>query len=190
MIGSLQFTVTSTECFFKYPVISAEDISVPFIILTVNTSTDCGLRSNLNFSHFDPAVNNNLSIFLGHSVLLSNSETTNHFQVSVNTAIHCIYNEQTNAHIIHSLLHSSIFITPTCSNTNASSSGSSYWVPAKVHKRVHAVWVVFCKKISHSLFRIVKTLNDLTILNNECASFLQNTTKTAWTHLCNLAGTE
>jgi hypothetical protein len=69
-----------------------------------------------------------------------------------------MHNVQTNAHLIDSLLHRSIFIAPTCFNAKASSSESSYSVPAKLHKRVHAVLVVIFKKLSDSLFRIVKTL--------------------------------
>jgi hypothetical protein len=69
-----------------------------------------------------------------------------------------MYNEQTNAHLIDSLLYCSLFIAPTCFNANAPSSGSSYSVPAKLHKCVHAVLVVFLKKLSHLFFRNVKTL--------------------------------
>jgi len=54
-----------------------------------------------------------------------------------------MYNEQTNAHLTDFLLHCSLFIAPTCFDANASSSGSSQSVPAKLHKRVHAVLVVF-----------------------------------------------
>jgi hypothetical protein len=67
------------------------------------------------------------------------------------------YNKQTNADLIDSLLYCSLFIAPTCFMANAPSSGSSYSVPAKLRKRVHPVLVVFCKKLSHSPFRIVKT---------------------------------
>jgi hypothetical protein len=69
----------------------------------------------------------------------------------------CMYTVQTNTHLIDSSLYCSIFIAPTCFNANASSSGSSYSVPAKLHEHVHAVLVVFFKKLSDSLFRIVKT---------------------------------
>jgi hypothetical protein len=55
-----------------------------------------------------------------------------------------MYNEQTNACLIDSLLYCSVFIAPTCFNTKASSSGSSYSLPAKLHERVHAVLVVWC----------------------------------------------
>jgi hypothetical protein len=41
-----------------------------------------------------------------------------------------MYNKQTNAHLIESLGYQSIFIAPTCFNTNMSSSGSSYSVYA------------------------------------------------------------
>jgi hypothetical protein len=41
------------------------------------------------------------------------------------------------------LLYRSLFIAPTCFNTNTSSSGSSHSVPAKLHKRDHVVLVVF-----------------------------------------------
>jgi hypothetical protein len=54
-----------------------------------------------------------------------------------------MYNAQINAHFFDSLLHCSLFIAPTCFNANASPSGSSYSLPAKLHKRVHAVLVVF-----------------------------------------------
>jgi len=37
------------------------------------------------------------------------------------------------------------YIAPTCLNANASSSESSHSVPAKLHKRVYAVLVVFLK---------------------------------------------
>jgi hypothetical protein len=57
-----------------------------------------------------------------------------------------MYNEQTNAHLIDSLLYSSVFIGLICFNANASSSESSYSLPAKLHKRVNAVLVVFFKK--------------------------------------------
>jgi hypothetical protein len=68
-----------------------------------------------------------------------------------------MYNEQTNAHLIECLVYCSLFIAPTCFNANASSSGSSHLVPAKLHKRVHAVLVLFLKTITF-FFRIVKTL--------------------------------
>jgi hypothetical protein len=54
-----------------------------------------------------------------------------------------MYNEQTNARLINVLLYCSILIAPTYFNANASSSGSSYSLPAKLHKRVHAVLLVF-----------------------------------------------
>jgi hypothetical protein len=60
-----------------------------------------------------------------------------------------MYNEQTNAHFIDSLLYCSLFIAPACFNANMSSSGSSYLLPAKVHKRVHAVLVVFFLRSLH-----------------------------------------
>jgi hypothetical protein len=70
-----------------------------------------------------------------------------------------MYNEQTNAHLIDSLLFCSVFITPTCFNANALSLVSSYSVPVKLHKRVHAVLMVFLKEIfTLGFFRIVKTL--------------------------------
>jgi len=50
-------------------------------------------------------------------------------------------NEQTDAHLIDSLLKCSLFIAPACFNANSSSSGSPHSVPAKLHKRVHAVLV-------------------------------------------------
>ena len=54
-----------------------------------------------------------------------------------------MYIEQTNAHLIDSVLYCSLFIVSTCFNAKVSSSGSCYLVPAKIHKRVHAVCVVF-----------------------------------------------
>jgi hypothetical protein len=60
-----------------------------------------------------------------------------------------MYNEQTNANLIESLLHSSILTAATCFNANASSSGSSYSLPAKLHKRVHTVLVVFFLRSFH-----------------------------------------
>jgi hypothetical protein len=54
-----------------------------------------------------------------------------------------MYNEQTNAHLIDSSLYSSLFIAPACFNPKASSSVSSYSLPAKLHKRAHAVFVAF-----------------------------------------------
>jgi hypothetical protein len=69
----------------------------------------------------------------------------------------CITNKQTNKHTLtDNLLYCSIFFPPTCFNANASSSGSSCSVPAKLYKRVHAVLVVFCKKLSHSLLESLK----------------------------------
>jgi hypothetical protein len=69
-----------------------------------------------------------------------------------------MHNEQTNAHLIDSLLYCSVFIAPACFNANASSSGNFYSVTAKLHKRVHAALLVFFKKLSHCLFRNVKTI--------------------------------
>jgi len=54
--------------------------------------------------------------------------------------------KQTNAHLIDSLLYCSLFGATTCFNINASWSGSSHLVPAKLHKHVHAVLVVIFKK--------------------------------------------
>ena len=56
-----------------------------------------------------------------------------------------MYNEQTNAYLIDSLLYYSLFIAPAYFNANASSSRSSHSVPAKLHKHVHALLVVFFK---------------------------------------------
>jgi hypothetical protein len=56
-----------------------------------------------------------------------------------------IYNEHTNAHLIGSLLNRSLFIAPTYFNANASYSGGSYSVSAKLNERVHAVFILlFC----------------------------------------------
>jgi hypothetical protein len=67
-----------------------------------------------------------------------------------------MYNEQSNAHVIDSLLCYSLFIAPTCFNANVSSSGSSYSVPAKLHKRAQAVLVVFFKKLLRSFLEPLK----------------------------------
>jgi vancomycin permeability regulator SanA len=66
-----------------------------------------------------------------------------------------MYNEQTNAHLIDILLYCSLFIAATCFNANGPSSGSSYSVPAKFNKRVHAVLDVF---LSNSHIRFLESL--------------------------------
>jgi hypothetical protein len=71
-----------------------------------------------------------------------------------------MYNKQTNADLIDSLLYSYVFIVPACFNTNASSSGNSYSMPAKLYTHVHAALVMFFKKLSHSFLRISKTLKN------------------------------
>jgi hypothetical protein len=71
-----------------------------------------------------------------------------------------MYNKQTNAHLIDSLLYAYVFIVPTCFNANASSSENSYSMLAKLYKRVYAVLVMFLKKLSHSFLRISKTLKN------------------------------
>jgi hypothetical protein len=71
-----------------------------------------------------------------------------------------MYNELANAHLIDSLLYCSIFTAPTCFNANASSSGSSHSLPAKLYKRVHTALVVFLETFTF-VFRIVKTLKQL-----------------------------
>jgi hypothetical protein len=70
------------------------------------------------------------------------------------TAVGHMYNKQRHAHWIDSLSYCSIYTAATRFNAKASSSGSCYFVPAKLHKPVHAVLVVFFlkKKLSHSLF--------------------------------------
>jgi hypothetical protein len=73
-----------------------------------------------------------------------------------------IYNEQTNAHLIGSLLYFSLFIGPTRFIANGSSSGSSYSLPAELHKRVHAVLVVFFKETFTFVF--LELLNIKTVL--------------------------
>ena len=70
-----------------------------------------------------------------------------------------MYNEQTDAHLADILLFCSLFIAATCFSANTSSRGSCHSVPAKSHKRVHAVLVIFFfLKSSLFFFRIVKTL--------------------------------
>jgi hypothetical protein len=61
--------------------------------------------------------------------------------------------KQTHAHLIDSLLYRSLFIAPTCFNANASSSGSSHSVPAKLYKYVRAVLARFIKKGLNVHFR-------------------------------------
>jgi hypothetical protein len=55
----------------------------------------------------------------------------------------CVYNKQTDAHVMTVCYSVSLFTAPTCFNANSSSSGSSCLLPAKLHKCVHAVLVVF-----------------------------------------------
>jgi hypothetical protein len=69
-----------------------------------------------------------------------------------------VYNEQTNVHLIDSLLYCSLFIAPTCFNANASSSGISYALPANWHKCVHAVLVGFFLWHEH-IYVTQRTLN-------------------------------
>jgi len=69
--------------------------------------------------------------------------------------------KQTNAHLTDIILYRFLFIAPTC--FVVSSSGSCHSVSAKLHKRVHAVLVVFFQKWMGQV--------------------LKNTIKTAWTHL-------
>jgi hypothetical protein len=76
--------------------------------------------------------------------------------ISAKLDLFYMYNEQTNAHLIESLLYCSLFITPTCFNTNRSSSGSSYSVPAKFHKRVHEVLVVFLRNSHINFLELLK----------------------------------
>jgi hypothetical protein len=52
-----------------------------------------------------------------------------------------MYNEQTIAHLMTVYYTVSLFITATC--FDAPSSGSSCLLPAKLHKSVHAVLVMF-----------------------------------------------
>ena len=59
------------------------------------------------------------------------------------TNISHMYNEQTDEHSNDSLLYRSLFIAPKYFSANASSSGSFQSVPAKLHKRVHAVSVIY-----------------------------------------------
>jgi hypothetical protein len=78
------------------------------------------------------------------------------------------YNEQTNAHLIDSLLYR-FFIAPARFNANALSSGSSYTLPAKLHKSVHAVLVVFCLRSFHIRYleslKLSNIKNVLAIIN-------------------------
>ena len=76
-----------------------------------------------------------------------------------------MYIEQTNPHMSASLLYCSLFIAPTCFNVNTSYSGSSHLVPAKLHKRVHAVWWSSFSKLSLSFFRVVKILKHYNCLS-------------------------
>jgi hypothetical protein len=72
--------------------------------------------------------------------------------------VYDMYNEQTDAHLIDSFFTLFYIIAPTCFNATASSSVSSDSLAAKLHEGVPAVLVAFHKKLSHSSFRIVKTL--------------------------------
>jgi hypothetical protein len=60
-------------------------------------------------------------------------ETKNIQTTVTDISMEDMYNEETNAHLINSLLNCSLFIVPTCSNDDASSSGSSYSLPTKLH---------------------------------------------------------
>jgi hypothetical protein len=71
-----------------------------------------------------------------------------------------MYIEQTKPHLIDSLLYCSLFIALVCFNASTSSSGSSHLVPAKLHKRVHAVLVFFFLKNFH-----IRSLESLNIKN-------------------------
>jgi hypothetical protein len=74
----------------------------------------------------------------------------------VGMRVNYMYNEQTNTNLIDSLLYCSLFIAATCFNLNASSSGSSYSLPAKLHKRVHAVLVVFLRNFHIQVLELLK----------------------------------
>jgi hypothetical protein len=81
-----------------------------------------------------------------------------HFELcTVHPFTICIMNKQ-NAHLIDSLLYCSIFIAPACFNTYASCSGSSYSLPAKLHKRVHAGLVVFLRNFHFCFSESLKML--------------------------------
>jgi len=78
-----------------------------------------------------------------------------------------MYIEQTKPHLMDSLLYCSLSIAPTCFNANTSSSGSSHLEPAKLHKRVHPVLVVFFLKTFTFVFRVVKILKPNCLSYNE-----------------------
>jgi hypothetical protein len=73
-----------------------------------------------------------------------------------------MYNEQTNAHLIYSLLYRFfVYFAPTSLNANASSSGSSYSLPAKLLTRVHALLVIFdCRKYA-VWYKVILLKNEL-----------------------------
>jgi hypothetical protein len=67
------------------------------------------------------------------------------------------YNEQTNAHSIDSLLYCSIFIAPTCFNTKRHPQGAlTRFLLSHINVFMQS-WCCF-QKLTHSLFRKVKTL--------------------------------
>jgi len=92
------------------------------------------------------------------------SSSASHFQTPQST---CII-KQTNAHLFDSLSYCSLFIAPTCFNMNGYPQGAFTWCLLSYINVFMQSWWYF--------------------LRNECDSFLKNTTKTAWTRLCNLAG--
>jgi hypothetical protein len=74
---------------------------------------------------------------LAEDYKLNNDEHGTHlkfYDCRYNSATYTVFiciMKQTNALLIGSLLYCSLFIAPTCFNANASSSGSSYSLPAK-----------------------------------------------------------
>jgi hypothetical protein len=66
-LGSFQFVLTSLSSgrYFKHA-ITFGDVTIPFILLPVDTPTECGPHSNLNFVQF---VVKSLTFFLSESTL-------------------------------------------------------------------------------------------------------------------------
>jgi hypothetical protein len=76
----------------------------------------------------------------------------------ISNIVHCMHNEQTNAHLCDSLLNCSTFVALTCFKANASSSGSSIRCLLSCMIVLMESWWCVVKKLSHSLLEIVKTL--------------------------------
>jgi len=67
-----------------------------------------------------------------------------------------MHNEQTNAHVIDSLLYCALFMAPTRFNANASSPGSSHLVVTKTARTCLCKQMLYCPT---NALKYVKPLN-------------------------------